>query len=216
MSRDAVLSPPSIVLLPPSALTLIWQCLDEQTAEAVRYQHEATLSAAQTQAVLPPGVLVQKTVTLAFADPHRSCVLWTGVGDFQISKEAIRVVAEQLGFSRRATRSAIINPGWLDPVAAFGMEPGMVSPFLPPPLPGQQTSPIAALVVESWPTTWERTMRVAISLSLYESLIVPLNMLRSLLHYYSHLAYPSVPCLFLPADLPSPSKMCSDRKLAVF
>lgn len=216
MSKDAVLSPSSISLLPPSTQALLWQLLAQQAAETVRYSHEATLSAAQTQAVLPPGVLVQKTVTLAFADPHRSCVLWTGVGDFQISKEAIRVVAEQLGFSRRATRSAIINPGWLDPVAAFGMEPGMVSPFLPPPLPGQQTSPIAALVVESWPTTWERTMRVAISLSLYESLIVPLNMLRSLLHYYSHLAYPSVPCLFLPADLPSTSKMCSDRKLAVF
>jgi hypothetical protein len=200
MNREAVISPPPICRLPPSAQTLLSQLLAGQAVKVMRYRHEATRSAAQTQAVLPPGVLVQKTVSVAFGDRSHTGVLWTGVGDFQISKEAVLLVAGQLGLSRRAARNATINPAWLDPVAAFGMQAGMVSPFLPPPSPGQQAFPISALVVESWPTVWEKTMHVAISLSLYESLILPLRTLRPLLRAYYALAHPAIACLFLAID----------------
>lgn len=207
MSRNGVLAPPSPPIcglsLPLSTQTLLAELLAGQAVEVMRYQHEATRSAAQTQTVLPPGVLVQKTVSVAFGDRSHTGVLWTGVGDFQISKGSVLLVAERLGLSRRAARNATINPAWLDPVAAFGMQAGMVSPFLPPPSPGQQAFPISALVVESWPTMRERTMHVAISLSLYESLIIPLRTLRPLLRAYYALAHPAIACLFLAVDAPS-------------
>jgi hypothetical protein len=77
----------------------------------------------------------------------------------------------------------------------------MVSPFLPPQsLKDQGRIPIAALVVQAWPTGWEACKHVAISLSLYESLIIPLCSLRLLLRNYYAWRHPSVPCLFLQAD----------------
>jgi hypothetical protein len=189
----------AICRLPSTTQTLLWHVLDGEPVEVLR--HQATLSAAQTQSVLPPGVLVQKTVTVAFGDRNHTCVLWTGVGDFQISKEAVLLVAGQLGLSRRAARHATINPSWLDPVAAFGMQAGMVSPFLPPQSCSEaQSTPIAALVVQQWPGAWEADKAVAISLSLYESLLIPLRSLRPLLRTYYAWGYPSLPCLFLPAD----------------
>jgi hypothetical protein len=159
------------------------------------------MSAAQTQAVLPPDVLVQKTVTVAFGDRGHTCVLWTGVGDFQIKKEAILVVAEWLGLSRRAAKGRTINPAWVDPITAFGMEAGMVSPFLPPrSFSDERRIPIVALVVQLWPRGWEASKHIAISLSLYESLIIPLRSLRLLLRNYYAWRHPSVPCVFLPSD----------------
>lgn len=61
-------------------------------------------------------------------------------------------------------------------------------------------APIAALVVQQWPAAWEAGKRVAISLSLYESLLIPLRSLRPLLRTYYAWGHPSIPCLFLPAD----------------
>ncbi len=187
--------------LPDATCWSIQAILRQLSQPYTTCQHAATMSAAQTQAVLPPDVLVQKTVTVAFGDRCRTCVLWTGVGDFQIKKEAALVVAERLGLTRRAAKGTTINPAWVDPVAAFGMEPGMVSPFLPPQsLKDQGRVPIVALVVQAWPTGWEASKHVAISLSLYESLIIPLCSLRLLLRNYYAWRHPSVPCLFLPTD----------------
>lgn len=118
------------IRLPSTTLELLWQVLDGEIVEVV--QHQATVSAAQTQSVLPAGVLVEKTVTVAFGDRNRTCVLWTGVGDFQIKKADVLLVARRCGLGRRAAKDLTINPGWVDPVVAFGMEAGMVSPFLPP------------------------------------------------------------------------------------
>lgn len=184
--------------LPNATIGSIQTILKQLNQRYITCQHVATMSAAQTQAVLPLNVLVQKTVSVAFGDRDRTCVLWTGVGDFQIKKEAILLVAENLGMSRRAARGATINPVWLDPVATFGMETGMVSPFLPPsPFADRHPSPIAALIVQAWSPEWEASKHVAISLSLYESLIVPLCALRSLLQNYYASKLPSIPRLFL-------------------
>ncbi|SRR5579883_63450 len=204
MSRNAVLSPPPPSIgglsLPASTQSLLSQLLAGLDGEAARCRHEATRSAAQTQSVLPPGTLVQKTLSVVFGDGNRTCVLWTGVGDFQISKASRLLVAAWLGLPPRAARNATINPPWLDPVAAFGMHAGMVSPFLPPPSAERQAFPIAALVMQQWPRAWEASKRVAISLALEESLLIPLRTLRPLLLGYYALAHPAMPCLLLAAD----------------
>src|SRR5260221_6803181 len=55
--------------------------------------HAASHSAAQTQAVLPPGALVQKTVTVAMAEKLLLC---TYVGDRKLERKHLRAVAHAL------------------------------------------------------------------------------------------------------------------------
>ena len=147
-----------------------------------RYSH----SAMETQALLPPGVLVQKTVTLALGE---LLVLCTGVGTWRLSRQDLHAIAKAIGLPNRRSRHATINPADLQTVEEFGMLPGMVSPFLRP----MRATRLAALVVLPWPRCWEEQGReVAISLSLWESLMLPLRCLRSLLRGYAEHAYPAV------------------------
>lgn len=170
--------------VPAESRALLVALLGDLPTESVR--HAATRSAAETQAVLPPGVLVQKTVTVVFGNASRTRVLWTGVGDFSIERDALRQVADRLHLARRAAKHATINPAWIDPVAAYDMEPGMVSPFVAP----DRTPGLCALVAQTLLPVWDASLRVAISLSLHESLLVPLPALPVLLRGYHARAYP--------------------------
>ena len=80
------------------------------------------------------------------------------------------------------------------------MLPGMVSPFLPPHHPTR----LAAVVQGPWPTYWDEPgWAVGVSLSLFESLLLPLHCFRAILRQYAARAY--VPALrwieFSPQDL---------------
>ena len=66
------------------------------------------------------------------------------------------------------------------------MLPGMVSPFLSP----LRHTRLASVVQMSWPTLWEEQGKaVGISLSLFESLILPLSCLRAVVLQYVARAY---------------------------
>ena len=66
------------------------------------------------------------------------------------------------------------------------MLPGMVSPFLPP----LHSSRLEAVVQVPWPTDWEyQGKAVGVSLSLFESLILPLSCFRAILRQYARRAY---------------------------
>ena len=187
--------------LPGASIQLLATCLEEclpSRAEAeistwearplhtrlVRHRHSH--SAMETQALLPPGVLVQKTVTLALGE---LLVLCTGVGTWRLSRQDLHIIAKALGLPNRRSRHATINPADLQTVEEFGMLPGMVSPFLRP----SRATRLAALVVLPWPRCWEaQRHEVAISLSLWESLVLPLGCLRPLLRSYARCAYPAV------------------------
>jgi hypothetical protein len=150
----------------------------------VRHRHSH--SAMETQTLLPPGVLVQKTVTLALGE---LLVLCTGVGTWWLSRQELHAIAQALGLPNRRSRHATINPASFQTVEECGMLPGMVSPFLHP----LRATRLTALVVLPWPRCREAQMReVAISLSLWESLVLPLGCLRSLLRSYACRAYPAV------------------------
>ena len=188
--------------LPGTSIQLLATCLEEclphgveeaefSTWEArplhsrlVRHRHSH--SALETQARLSPGVLVQKTVTLALGE---LLVLCTGVGTWRLSRQDLHTIVKALGLPNRRSRHATINPANLQTVEEFGMLPGMVSPFLRP----LRATRLAALVVLPWPRCWEEQGReVAISLSLWESLVLPLRCLRSLLRGYAERAYPAL------------------------
>ena len=148
--------------------------------------HAASHSAAQTQAVLPPGALVQKTVTVEMAGKLLLC---TCVGDRKLERTHLRAVAHVLALPRRAARRCSINPSTCDPVEECGMLPGMVSPFLPP----LQRTRLAAVVLLPWPRWWEEQgQEVAVSLSLWESLLLPLRCLKDIVRCYARRAYPYV------------------------
>ncbi len=147
------------------------------------YWHGATHSAAETQAVLPPGVLVQKTVSVDMAG---KLLLWSSVGAQEHDLHQRRVVAAALGLPRRAARQCSTNPATCHPQEEFAMLPGMVSPFLSPLRPGR----LAAVVQVSWPEAWEdQDKAVGVSLSLFESLILPLRCFRAILRQYAKRAY---------------------------
>lgn len=150
------------------------------------YWHAPTLSARETQAALPPRVLVQKTVSVEMAG---HLLLWTGVGDDEHTLDQRRVVAGALGLPRRAARQCSTNPVSCRPDQEFGMLPGMVSPFLSPLRPTR----LVSVVQVSWPTEWqEQGKAVGISLSLCESLILPLTCLRAVVLQYAVRACPGM------------------------
>jgi len=67
------------------------------------------------------------------------------------------------------------------------MQPGMVSPFLHP----ERAPELAALILLPW--RWDVPEReVAISLSLWESLVLPVRCLHQVVLSYARRAYPGV------------------------
>ncbi len=146
--------------------------------------HAASHSAAQTQAVLPRGALIQKTVTVAM---EGRLLLCTCVCDQELERKQLRAMADALALPRRAVKRCSINPSTCDPEEEFGMLPGMVSPFLPP----LRSTRLAAVVLMPWPRWWEEQEReVAVSLSPWESLLLPLRCLIDIVRCYARHAYP--------------------------
>ncbi len=99
--------------------------------------HVSTRSAEETQAVLPAGVLVQKTVTI---EMDGKLILCSGVGTQPVTRTHLHTLAAMLSLSRRATKRCMLNPVTCDPVREFEMLPGMVSPFLRPQRPTRLTA----------------------------------------------------------------------------
>lgn len=153
--------------------------------------HVSTCSAEETQAVLPPGVLVQKTVTL---EMDEKLILCSGVGAQPVTRTHLHTLAAILSLSRRATKRCTLNPISCDPVVEFEMLPGMVSPFLRP----QRPTRLTALALLPWPRHWEEQgYEVALSLSLWESILLPLRSLKAVLYCYASQAYPDLPVVEL-------------------
>lgn len=107
--------------------------------------------------------------------------------------EQRRSVAEALGLPRRAAKQCSTNPATCRPEEEFGMLSGMVSPFLPPFHPSR----LAAVVHVAWPAAWEVQGKVVgVSLSLFESLILPLHCFGTILRQYAARAYePRLRCI---------------------
>ncbi|MFL5662022.1 MAG: hypothetical protein ACJ8BW_11835 [Ktedonobacteraceae bacterium] len=155
--------------------------------------HEPSLTAAETQMLLPAGCIVQKTITLQLGP---LLLQVSGIGDFSLERRSIRAMASALGLSRRQASHQTINPAHCDPEKEYGLQAGMVSPFLPPKYPTR----LAAVVQLPWPVEWEREQReVAVSISLCECLMFPLSSFLDVLREYAKRAYPDhVSFLVLP------------------
>jgi hypothetical protein len=167
---------------------------DRRPLHARLLRHGNSLSAVETQALLPPGVLVQKTVSMTLAETLFLC---TGAGSQRVNRKQLRAISAALALPRRSARKCTVNDTASNPVEIFAMQPGMVSPFLHP----HHERAFDVLVLLPWPERWEaREQEVAISLSLWESLILPLGCLRPLLRSYARRAYPEVRFIELESE----------------
>ncbi len=168
-----------------------WDC---RPLHARLIRHGPSLSAAETQALLPPGVLVQKTISMTLAD---TLLLCTGAGSQRVTRQQQRTLSAALALPKRAIKQCTVNALSSNPVEIFAMQPGMVSPFLHP----THDSAFDALVLLPWSRRWEaREQEVAISLSLWESLALPLGCLRPLIRSYAMQAYPGVRIIELESE----------------
>ncbi|MFL5667652.1 MAG: hypothetical protein ACJ8BW_40845 [Ktedonobacteraceae bacterium] len=196
--------------LPGTSIQLLYECAtdclrnlpiqdphsswDSRPLHARLLRHGSSMSADSTQALLPPGVLVQKTVSITLAD---TLLLCTSLGPQLLTRRQLRGIATALALPTCTVRRCTINPATCNPVEMFAMEPGMISPFLQP----ARDTGLTALVILPWPKRWEAQEReVAISLSLWESLVLPLRCLRQLLRIYAKRAYPAVRVIELASE----------------
>jgi hypothetical protein len=187
--------------LPGASIRLLYECAadclrglmmpvyspwDSRPLHARLLRHGPSQRAAETQALLPPGVLVQKTVSVTLGERLLLC---TGVGIQSLTRWQLRDIAAALALPYRVLKRCTINSSTYTSVEAFAMQPGMVSPFLHP----ERAAHLSALVLLPWRELWEAQEReVAISLSLWESLVLPVRCLRPLLRRYARWAYPGV------------------------
>ena len=156
---------------------------DSRPLHARLLRHGPSQRAAETQALLPPGVLVQKTVSITIGERLLLC---SGVGTGSLTRWHLRDIAAALTIPYRTIKRCTINSSTHTSVEAFAMQPGMVLPFLHP----KRAARLSALVLLPWPKRWEDQEReVAISLSLWESLALPLRCLRPLVRDYARRAY---------------------------
>ena len=167
---------------------------DSRPLHARLLRHSPSKSAAETQALLPPGVLVQKTISVTLGERLLLC---TGVGTGSLTRWHQRDMAAALALPFRTLKRCTINSSAHTSVEAFAMQPGMVSPFLHP----ERAAHLSALVLLPWRERWDAKAReVAISLSRWESLVLPVLCLRHLVRQYARRAYPQVRLIELGSE----------------
>lgn len=171
--------------LPAQSVALMLELCLRYGVEPVVRSHRPSFSAAHKQRIVAPAE-VQKTVTVRLADATLLC---TAIGDPLLSRPVMREVAERLGLARASVKRLHINPPGCDPLAEFGMAPGMVSPWLRP----GRTSSVHAVVLTGGATPCHTgDTSVALSLSLRQSLFVPARIVPAMLRDYAARAYPEV------------------------
>jgi len=153
--------------------------------EADTILHPETFSAQETQAVLPSRVVVQKTVTIDFSG---TIILCTGIGEsMHLTKEHLLFMGDSLHLTHKRVKNHTINPPSFDPRKELGMEPGMVSSFLFPGACSRLSAVFHLLSSEEMHHPEEQ--KVAISLSLRQSLLVSRASFRFLVKEYASQAY---------------------------
>ncbi|HEU5383141.1 MAG TPA: hypothetical protein VFV38_47685 [Ktedonobacteraceae bacterium] len=156
------------------------------------YYHRESVAACDKQRFLPPGIYVQKSLTLMLS---QQIVLVSGIGDFRLQRWQMKSIARLLSLSATEARKILINPNWLPAELTSGLAEGMVSPFFAP--DSAQTLPLAAVILLPLPLWLEESDQVSISLSLRSSLLLPARQLPAFITAYGLRYYPHIPVLTL-------------------
>jgi hypothetical protein len=173
-------------------LVLLREIITNLGTYTVIRRHSPSVTAAAKQTVLNAGLngvglLVNKTVTVRLGATH---ILCTGVGDFTLNRSLLSQVADELRLSKRMIKACRINPPDYSPEYELGLLTGMVSPFFAPP---EQPRRLQALVLlEATEIGPAEAQLVAISLSPFESLVVPRVDFGVLTRLYVQRAHPDL------------------------
>lgn len=181
-----------VATLSCDTLVLLHEIINNLGTYAVIRRHLPSVTAAAKQTVLNAGLdgvglLVNKTLTVRLGTTH---VLCTGMGDFTLNRFLLSQVANELRLSRRIIKACRINPPDYSPEYELGLLTGIVSPFFAPPT---QPSRLRALVLfDSADIDPAEAELVAISLSPFESLVVPRVDFGVLTQLYVERAHPDL------------------------
>lgn len=127
------------------------------------------------------------SVTVRLGTTH---VLCTGVNDSTLNRRPLSQVADELSLPRRIIKACRINPSDYSPEYELGLLTGMVSPFFAPAARSERLRALA--LVEATEIGSEEAQLVAISLSPFESLIVPRVDFGVLTQLYVQRAHPDL------------------------
>ena len=194
---------PGAATLPGASIRLLYECAtdclhalagqsssrrDRRPLHARLLWHSPAQSVAARQALLPPGVLAHTTLCATIGERVLLC---TGAGPRSLTHRQVGAIATALALPYRSVRRSLLLASCPSRSGEpFAVQlPGPISPFLHP----ERVAPLLALVLLPWPPRWEAQEReVALYLSLWESLLLPLRCLRPLLRRYARRAYPQV------------------------
>jgi hypothetical protein len=183
-----------VATLSCDTLVLLREIINNLGTYSVIKRHLPSVTAAAKQTVLNAGLdgvglLVNRTVTVRLGTTH---ILCTGVGDFTLNRGLLSQVADELSLSKRIIKACRINPPDYSPEYELGLLTGMVSPFFAPPArPGRLRALVQFEATEIGP---EEAQLVAISLSPFESLVVPRVDFGVLTQLYAVRAHPDLLC----------------------
>lgn len=148
-------------------------------------QHEPSFSADDKQRILP-NLHIQKTVSLLLGDKY---ILLSGI-NFTLTNQLLKQVADILELPRTVLKNCFINPHTLIPEIELGLLRGMVSTFFSP---GKITQLNLTAFIE-----FKADHRdVAVSMSPFESLLLPADKFLEIVREYAQCAYPYVPFAIL-------------------
>jgi len=170
---------PSQTLL--KLLSLYQQHVSRDLAASVLW-HRPSLSAREKTTILP-GYLIQKTLTLQLGG---DLVMVSGVGDFKVDRPLIQQIIRALDLKKRVQKLVHINPREYPSESLYGILTGMVSPFLEP---ARSTTVQAVVFLKHLEIGGDWDKLVAISVSPFESLLVPIASFHTLLYAYAGATY---------------------------
>jgi hypothetical protein len=187
MQREKSLS---VATMSAASLKLLWKVAQEEGLDNLYervVRHGPSITARDTQALLKESC-IQKTVTILIEDQF---ILCSSIGDAKIPHQILRKIRKMLGLPRSGFNS-YINPNNFVPEVELGLLRGIVSTFFPP---GRltQLSQVVLITPEE-----ELKQEVAISLSPFESLLIPASLFPRIAIKYAQTAYPYIPFEVIP------------------
>jgi hypothetical protein len=189
------------------SISLLHEIISAVGVPHVIWRRSPSIRAADKQAVLDALLVnarmwVNKTVTIRLGTMHLLC---TGVGDFTLNRSLLAAVANELRLPKRTVKDCHINPADYSPESELGLLTGMVSLFLSPGISVHRLH-AAILLTETAVGCAQRDQMVAVSLSPFESLLVPLAHFHILTQMYAQRAYPALRWLTIDRHTATPNR----------
>lgn len=175
----------SAATLSAKTIYLLWKISKKEGIHDLENRiiyHEPSVKAEDKQSLIFDSH-VQKTVTILIGNKF---ILCSSIGILKIERKLLRKIASKLDIPR-SEFNIYLNPSIFVPEIELGLLRGIVSTFFSPNRI-TQLSIVALIIPSSFPDK-----DIAISLSPFESLLIPSALFPKIVKKYAKLAYPYIP-----------------------